>query len=193
MPKQETVGTEEVNGRTGSGAVPAAPHPHEAARLRALHALNVLDRAPSECVDRLTALAASVFGVPVAMVTLVDASRQWFLSRCGLDIEETGRDISFCSHALHEDVMMIVEDAREDPRFATNPIVVEEPFVRFYAGVVLRGRDALPLGTLCLISSDPRAFPEDERRMLVQFGELVSSELVHDGASASVHGVRAAA
>ena len=163
------------------GAVPAPPHPREHERLDALYRLRVLDGPPDEQLDRLTALAASLFNVPTALVSLVDEHRQWFLSRVGTDMTETPRDRAFCGHALHEDALLVVEDALADPRFATNPLVLGEPFVRFYAGVVLRDQDALPLGTLCLKSPRPRAFTRAERGLLLRLGALAGGELVPDG------------
>lgn len=158
-------------------------HPREEARLGALHALQVLDGPADAQFDRLTALAASLFDVPTALISLVDKQRQWFLSRTGLDAPETPRNVAFCGHALHEEVMLVVPDAHMDPRFATNPLVTGAPFVRFYAGVVLRDRDALPLGTLCLVSPLTRAFPDADRRLLVRLGELVTGELMPGGSS----------
>lgn len=164
------------------GPVVAELHPRESERLASLHSLNVLDKPSDERFDRVTTLATLIFNTPVALVTLVDKDRQWFLSRCGLDISETGRDVSFCAHALHEDVMLVVEDTHKDPRFAKNPFVVDPPYVRFYAGVVLRDNDGLPLGTLCVIATEPCVFSDRDRQMLIQLGAVVTSELLLDTA-----------
>ena len=176
MPSSDTTTPSETRGTA------AAPHPRERERLRALHALNVLDTPPSARFDRLTALAATVFDVPTALVSLVAEERQWFLSRCGLEAGESGRDVAFCAHALHEEHLLVIEDARADARFSANPLVTAAPCVRFYAGAVLRDHDGLPLGTLCLISPLPRRFSARERDALVQLAALVANELLPDGA-----------
>ncbi|MEM6708907.1 MAG: sensor domain-containing phosphodiesterase [Pseudomonadota bacterium] len=156
----------------------AAPHPSEAERLAALVATGLLDSPPSQRFDRLTALAADVFNVPTALISLVDANRQWFLSRCGLDAEETPRDQAFCAHALHEDEILVVEDACEHPVFRLNPLVQGEPGIRFYAGAVLRDARGLPLGTLCLIDLEARPFDVAQRRRLLALAEVVRDELL---------------
>lgn len=163
-----------------NGAVLAALHPREQERLRALHTLNVLDSAADSRFDRLTNLAASIFNVEFSLVTLVDENRQWFLSHFGLELTETGRDVSFCSHALHEDVSLVVENMLNDSRFSTNPFVTGAPCIRFYAGIVIRDEEGLPLGTLCLLSSKSREFSSSDHDTLVQLGALVTSELLHD-------------
>lgn len=160
-------------------AVPAPKHPQEAARLEALHALDILDTAADQRFDRLTALAADLFEVPVAVVSLVDENRQWFKSACGLDAKETPRDISFCAHAILEEAILVIEDAKLDPRFAQNPLVVGPPFVRFYAGVILRTATNLPLGTLCIAGSTPRKLDRASRRRLFALGQLVEQEIDH--------------
>jgi PAS domain S-box-containing protein len=127
-------------------------------RIAALMALNVLDTPAEPRFDRITSLAASIFDVPIALVSLVDSQRQWFKSRLGLDACETDRDIAFCSHAiaLPQGAVMVVPDAAADPRFADNPLVLGPPHVRFYAGAVLTGKGGHNLGTLCVIDSKPR-------------------------------------
>lgn len=110
----------------------------EAARLLALQRTNLLDTPAEKRFDRITRLAASVFKVPICLISLVDSDRQWFKSKVGLDACETGRDISFCGHAiLHEDIL-IVSDATKDERFSSNPLVTHAPHIRFYAGAPLR-------------------------------------------------------
>ncbi len=163
---------------TPSGAVAPEPHAREEQRLSVLHALNLLDSAPDPRFDRITNLAADVFDVPIALISLVDENRQWFLSRCGLEETETGRDESFCGHALHETDILVVEDATEDDRFATNPLVTGGPNIRFYAGAVLEADDGLPLGTLCLIDTKPRSLSVAERRRLVKMARLTRAELL---------------
>ena len=135
----------------------------EARRLAALRDLRTLDTRPNEAFDRITALAAELFGTPIAFVSLVDAERQWFKSRHGLEVESTPREWAFCAHAveLKQNAVMVVEDARLDPRFAANPLVTGHPDIRFYAGAVLTTREGENVGTLCVIDNQPRPRPSD--------------------------------
>ncbi len=160
----------------GGGAM-AATYREEAARLQALHDLRVLDSPPSEAIDRITRMAAWSFAAPVALVTLVDAQRQRFKSRFGVTVDEIPREHSFCTHAITSDEVMVVPDASRDPRFATNPLVVGEPEIRFYAGAPLILRDKIRLGTLCVVDRVPRPFTADDRRMLADLAALVVVEL----------------
>ena len=155
----------------------AASPQDEAARLRALRELGILDSAPEERFDRITRLAQRVFDVPIALVSLVDAERQWFKSRQGLDIEETHRDLSFCSHAIHDDSIFVVSDALLDPRFADNPAVTGDLRVRFYAGRPLRA-NGRRVGTLCVVDQRPRHLRDDDVRALDDLAALVERELV---------------
>ena len=136
----------------------------EAARLCALDDYQVLDSAPEPAFDRLTALAADLFHAPIALVSLVDAERQWFKSRHGLDAVETPRSQAFCAHALPlaPGATLVVEDATRDPRFRSNPLVTGDLGIRFYAGAVLTGGDGHNLGTLCVIDTKPRPTPAPE-------------------------------
>jgi PAS domain S-box-containing protein len=133
----------------------------EAARLKALHDYGVLDSAPEAAFDRLTALAADLFDAPIALVSLVDAERQWFKSRQGLEAAQTPRSQAFCAHALPlaEGSTLVVEDATADARFLANPLVTGELGIRFYAGAVLTGTDGHNLGTLCVIDTKTRVTP----------------------------------
>ena len=124
---------------------------NEEERLRSLRRLDVLDTPEEEVFDRITRIASAVFGMPISLVSLIDEERQWFKSRVGLDATETPRNISFCGHAIHTDVPLIVPDATKDDRFADNPLVTGELGLRFYAGVPLRIADGARLGTLCII------------------------------------------
>jgi signal transduction histidine kinase len=125
-------------------------------RLDALYGYQILDTPAERDFDDIAALAAQLFDVPMAAISLVDSDRQWFKSRIGLSACETSRDMSFCAHAMYGDGVTVVEDARLDPRFATNPAVVEDPFVRFYAGAPLVSATGQPLGSLAVIDSRPR-------------------------------------
>ena len=134
-----------------------APIPDdEDARLNALRELLLLDTPPEERYDRLSRFAAEQLDMPIALLSLVDGKRQWFKSRVGLEIAESARDISFCGHAIMKKELFVVEDARLDPRFSDNPMVVNEPHVRFYAGAPLSCPSGHHIGTLCVIDTVPR-------------------------------------
>jgi diguanylate cyclase (GGDEF)-like protein len=154
---------------------PALPD-NEAARLAVLRSLNILDTQADEHFDRITRIAAITFNVPTALVSLVDADRQWFKSCFGLDASETPRDISFCGHAILHDEAFVVEDATKDPRFADNPLVVDEPKLRFYAGRPLKYNGVF-IGTLCVIDYKPRTFSETDRIILKDLASLVVEEI----------------
>lgn len=144
---------------------PAIPS-DEAERQKELNDLRILDTPAEKRFDRITRIAADLFGVPIALISLVDADRQWFKSKVGLDATQTPRNISFCGHAILSDRVLIVEDALTDLRFRDNPLVTGPPYIRFYAGMPLCGIGGRRLGTLCLIDSSPRKFsPEDSRRL----------------------------
>ena len=117
----------------------------------------ILDTEPEERFDRITRLAAALFDVPVALVSLVDENRQWFKSCHGLSVRETSRDISFCAHVVHSREPMIVPDTFQDTRFADNPLVIDGPRIRFYAGYPLILDDGSCIGSLCLIDTRPRS------------------------------------
>jgi len=148
----------------------------ETSRLAALTALDLLDTRPEPRFDRFTRLAAMTFGVPIALITLVDEKRQWFKSRCGLDVEETARADAFCGHAVAQRGMLVVEDAAADARFVDNPLVKGEPHVRFYAGQPLFC-DGQAVGTLCIVDRNPRRFDEQQRQCLRDLADLVEVEL----------------
>jgi phosphoribosyl 1,2-cyclic phosphodiesterase/DNA-binding response OmpR family regulator len=155
----------------------AAPLPvDEPARLRALHEAGILDSAPEERFDRITRLARRLFDVPASLITLIDAERQWFKSRPGLEVQETPRELSLCAYAIHEDRLMVVPDALLDPRFADNPMVTGESRMRFYAGRPLR-IDGRRVGTLCVVDTRPRELRDDDLRALDDLASLVEKEL----------------
>ncbi len=160
-------------------AVAPARHVNEEARLAALHSLDILDTAADRRFDRLTALAVDIFQVSAALVSLVDENRQWFKSTCNLSTKETSRDVSFCGHAILEEKLLVIDDALLDARFARNPLVLGPPYIRFYAGAVLRNASMHPLGTLCLIDPAPRSFERADRRRLLALAELVEQEIDH--------------
>ncbi len=144
---------------------PARPA-NEDARLEALRGYAVLDTPPEPAFDALTRLVAHILGVPIALVSLVDADRQWFKARYGLEAPELPRDISFCGHAVALDAVLIVPDTLEDERFADNPLVTGAPRVRFYAGVPLRTSEGFILGTLCAIDQRPREPTPEQLELL---------------------------
>ncbi len=150
---------------------------NEVIRLETLHALNILDTAPEERFDRLTRLARRMFHVPIALVTLVDANRQWFKSSVGLAATETPRDVSFCAHAILEDGVMMIPNALVDPRFADNPSVTGEPHVRFYAGCPLQAPNGTRLGTLCIVDNKPRILDTEDLAALRDLAAIVEDEL----------------
>ncbi len=149
----------------------------EPLRLTTLHTLNVLDTPAEERFDRLTRMANRLFDVPIALVSLVDENRQWFKSCVGLDATETPRSVSFCGHAILGNHIFTIEDATQDPRFADNPLVVNEPKIRFYAGCPLRALNGHKLGTLCIIDRKPRTLSEEDRELLEDLAAMVEREL----------------
>jgi GAF domain-containing protein len=146
-------------------------------RLAFLADLAILDTAPDENLDRVVALCSGIFGVPVALVSLVDEERQWFKSIEGLDVCETSRDVAFCNYTILADEIFEVVDAVADPRFAGNALVTDEPHIRYYAGAPLV-YDGVRLGSLCLIDFVPRdPLTPQQRELLHSLAELVIREI----------------
>lgn len=127
---------------------------NEQERLSSLRSLQILDTPSEERFDRVTRMAMRLFGVPIALVSLVDENRQWFKSCFGLDVSETERRISFCGHAILQNDTLVIEDATQDERFHDNPLVTGEAGIRFYAGHPLRNMSGHGLGTLCIIDHE---------------------------------------
>jgi diguanylate cyclase (GGDEF)-like protein len=150
---------------------------NEAERLHALRALQILDSSHEERFDRVTRLARRLFGVPISLVSLIDEDRQWFKSAEGLDIVETSREVSFCGHAINQTGLFIVPNVLDDERFYDNPLVTDAPHIRFYAGYVLKLRQGINIGTLCLIDSKPRDMDEEDRQLLQDLGEMIEQEI----------------
>jgi len=150
---------------------------NERERLAALHRYRILDTQPEAAFDELAELASTVCDAPIALVSLVDTSRQWFKARIGIDAQETSRASSFCAHALLGSDVFTVHDALTDPRFATNPLVVGEPHIRFYAGAPLTSSNGLNLGTLCVIDRQPRVLDDRQRSGLVTLARQVMAQL----------------
>ena len=152
--------------------------PGDEERLRSLHQLEILDTAPDERFDRITRIASKLLGVPIVAVSLVDEDRQWFKSTQGLDASQTGRDVSFCGHAIYSGLdVFVVPDAEQDERFHDNPLVVDAPSIRFYAGGPVHTTDGQAVGTLCVIDTVPRELDEEQKQLLRDLADLVQSEL----------------
>jgi CheY-like chemotaxis protein len=149
----------------------------ESKRLAALRKLGILDTPPEERFDRLTRLAAALFDAPVALMTLVDAERQWFKSTCGLDVRETSRDESFCAHAILNRGPMVIRDALLDDRFAENPAVLGALRVRSYAGYPLTLADGSCVGTFCIADTRPREFDEASISLLRDLAQMALREM----------------
>lgn len=151
--------------------------PDEPARVEALRQYGILDTLPEQAFDDLTLLAAHVCHAPVALISLVDTERQWFKSRIGWDVSETPRDVAFCAHAIVAPGSLVVRDTLADERFAHNPLVLAEPYIRFYAGAPLRTADGHALGTLCVIDHVPREFTAEQRDALEALSRQVTAQL----------------
>ncbi|MCS7338225.1 MAG: GAF domain-containing protein [Verrucomicrobiae bacterium] len=150
---------------------------HEQKRLKVLWEYEILDTVPGEIFDDMTDLAARICHAPIALISLVDEKRQWFMSRIGFDAKQTPRHIAFCAHAILNDDLFIVEDATKDPRFANNPLVKKSPKIRFYAGAPLVTPDGYVLGTLCVMDHVPRKLDYDQQRALQILARLVMTQL----------------
>jgi diguanylate cyclase (GGDEF)-like protein len=149
----------------------------EPLRLQTLRALQLLDTPPEERFDRLTRLARRLFGVPIALISLVDEHRQWFKSNQGLAASETPREVSFCGHAILGNELFVVPDATLDLRFHDNPLVRGDPNVRFYAGYPLTVPNGSRLGTLCLIDVEPHTMSPEDLQLLQDLGRTAEHEL----------------
>jgi len=157
----------------------APPLPaNETARLAALARYAVLDTPAEAEFDDLVGLAAQICGVPIALISLIDAERQWFKARLGLAAPETPREVAFCAYAITQPTeLFIVPDAHADERFATNPLVTADPHIRFYAGIPLQTSEGYGLGTLCVIDRVPRELTPDQQNALRVLGRQVMAQL----------------
>ncbi len=159
---------------------PAVPE-NEADRLAALEKLDLLDREREPVFDRITAKLIRLFEVPIALISLIDRERQFFMSEAGLPPElasarQVSRDLSVCGHVVADNETLVVEDLARDRRFANNPFIKERGF-RFYAGVPLHSPEGFPIGSLCILDFKPRQLSEREKRILQEYGKEVTDEI----------------
>ena len=155
-----------------------APIPlDEPQRLETLRQYGVLDTPPEQSFDDLVSLAAYICQTPIALVSLVDESRQWFKSKYGLDASETARDIAFCAHTIMQNEVLEVRDAENDPRFKHSPLVTTDPHVRFYAGAPLVAPDGRALGALCVMDRVPRVLGAEQLTALRALSRNVVAQL----------------
>jgi len=152
----------------------------EAERIHALHRYAILDTAPERVFDDLARLASLICETPISLISLIDADRQWFKAKVGLDSEETARQDSFCSEAIRGTGLFTVTDTLLDDRFQANPLVMGEPHIRFYAGMPLRTEDGHALGTICVVDREPRTLSDHQRRSLEVLGRLVVEQMERD-------------
>lgn len=157
--------------------IPAAPI-DEVSRIDALESLEILDTLPEEKFDRVARLCCRVFDVPIALVSLVDSNRQWFKSCQGLDVRETSRDISFCGHAILGNEVFVIPDTTKDARFVDNPLVLNDPHIRFYAGYPLQSLNGSNLGTLCIIGREAKEFTQKDIEALSDLGYIIEQEII---------------
>lgn len=152
------------------------PH-NEEKRIEALKRFDILDTPPDGAFDRITKLAATIFKVPVAIISLVDTDRIWFKSHYGLSVNQIGREPGLCASAILSSDVYVVGDAVNDPRTLANPLVAGEFGLRFYAAMPLKTQDQYNLGTLCIIDKKPRTLTEEEKEILKQLSQLVMDEM----------------
>lgn len=149
----------------------------EKERLASLKSLKILDTPINQYFEKITRITQALFKVPIVAISLVDDERQWFKSIIGIDVCETSREISFCGHAILQDDIFIINDALKDERFVDNPLVIDEPKIRFYAGFPVRSDSGYKIGTLCIIDRRPRKYSSKELSPLIDLASLVGEEL----------------
>lgn len=150
----------------------------EDARLAELRSFNILDTSAEAEFDRIVQQAARTLNTPIALLSLIDDDRQWFKAKVGLDVAETPRSMSFCTHAIQSDEVFVVENAKDDARFADNSLVTGDPHIRFYAGAPLKTSAGRRIGTICVIDNKPRTMLSDvEKRQLEALADLVMKAL----------------
>ena len=149
---------------------------NEKNRLQALRRYKILDTDPEKAFDDLTILASHICQTPVALISLIDSDRQWFKSKHGVNVSETPREVSFCAVAIQQPDLFVVPDASKDPRFSSNPFVVSDPKIRFYAGAPFTSSDGHPLGTLCVVDVVPRTLTPSQEAALLALSRQVQAQ-----------------
>tara|TARA_R100001086_G_C11832929_1_gene257071 strand:- start:548 stop:1639 length:1092 start_codon:yes stop_codon:yes gene_type:complete len=157
--------------------VKAQHHPQQAERLAILRSFDILDTPRESDFDDIVKLASGICGTPIAVVNLIDADRQWFKAEVGLGTRETPLETSICSHVILEQDFMMIEDTHLDRRTSDNELCMPQDGLRFYAGVLLKADNDLPIGTLCVLDNKPGTLSEDQRDALRVLGRLVMREL----------------
>jgi two-component system, NtrC family, sensor kinase len=147
---------------------------NEAERLQALYTYAIMDTLPEAVFDDVVALASSICGTPIALISMLDSDRQWFKAKVGIEVEQTARSEAFCSHAIMQpDDVFVVPDALKDERFKYNPLVEGEPKIRFYAGASILTPDGYAVGTVCTIDTKPRELTASQQMSLALLARLV--------------------
>lgn len=155
----------------------AAHHPFEPARLAALRAYDILDTPRESDFDEIVMLASRICETPISVINLIDERRQWFKAETGLGVRETPLDTSLCAHVILEDDFVEIPDTRADRRMADNPLCLDEPGLRFYAGALLKSADGYPIGTLCVLDNQPRTLNALQRDALRILADQVMTQL----------------
>lgn len=149
----------------------------ELARIQALHQLEILDTPADGSFDKITELAAKVFNVPIAIISMVDTDRIWFKSHFGIDVDQIDRAPGLCASAILSDDVYLIEDARKDPRCLTNPLVAGSFGLQFYAAAPLTTKDGYNLGTCCIIDKKPRFFNSAQQQILKLMSIIVMEQI----------------
>lgn len=167
---------EEYTAKDIKQLIPPEVPSDEPERLAKLRQLNIIDTPEDEAFDRIARIVKQIFKTDYVLITLIDEKRQWFKSHIGLNFSQTERTISFCGYTITQDNVFVVTDAKNDRRFEHNPMVINEPYVSFYAGAPIKV-DGYNIGTLCLMNSEPRAFAPSEHVLLTDFAKCVADQI----------------